>query len=64
MKGLNGEIVELFASRHNPKARGTHLIIWMTRIHLLLLGLILEHETYHIVSSKYMGSIYIALKRV
>jgi len=51
-------MVELFTIAHNSKDRGSHLIIWMMRIHLISFVLILEHETY-IVSSKYVGSMYI-----
>jgi len=58
IKGLYGEMVELFTIAHNSKDRGSHLIIWMMRIHLISFVLILEHETY-IVSSKYVGSMYI-----
>ena len=35
----------------------------MVTIHLISLVFILEHETYHIVSSKYVGSIYTVLKK-
>lgn len=52
-------MVELFTSVYNSKDKGIHLIMWMMRIHLVSLVLILEHERYHIVSSKYVGSIFI-----
>lgn len=47
------------------KDREIHLIIWMTRIHLISLVSILEHiiHVYHTVGSKYVGFIYIAPKR-
>lgn len=49
----------MFTSVYNSKDKGIHLIMWMMRIHLVSLVLILEHERYHIVSSKYVGSIFI-----
>lgn len=45
------------------KDREIHLIRWMTRIHLISLVSILEHEVYHRVGSEYVGFIHIAPKR-
>lgn len=49
----------MFASA-NTKNGGEQRTV---RIHLISLVFILEHETYHIVSSKYVRSVYTVLKK-